>query len=812
MNYISTFAYKAPERNTSVKFRTRALTALSLALFPWTVQAACSFDLSSGSSATGGSNTCLAAQPNYSLAAGPLLNSSGLGSLLSVMTSATTITPSEATGGLNASAGGSIFAAGGKLTIDTNSITDTFIAPVISRDANSTITINNIDATNTGGSSTSVLGARDTGTIIVKGIANIHISNGDFNSAIDAQNSTAGNSRIELGTSTLVTHIGLDGGFGGGAVVAESSGGGPGALVKANGPLTIRTDSVMGILATAGNEVNVEGVDIQTGVTVTAPFTANKTPSGKKNAFGQGIIGIGSDAAAATITFKGGIVTSTIRRGIEARGNSQITSNGNTTVTVTANGATASDLTAGQAAVLVKGATARYTNNGTLTILSQGSQSDGITVNQGSVNISDALQVDISGIPGAPASATSLCSTGAGICLEGNNANFSANPNGTLGSGHISSSGYAFQMSPGINQGATIGGTTFSTNGNQELISIQGSTGNFNLTNSIAKAGINGIALAATGSSAITFTNYGTQITGDVISGSGSTVQMALNNGSKLAGVITAVKTTIDTTSIWAVRASSVPALLNNAGAIRYPVPTSNAFTTVKSSTDYGSLGGSVIFNTQLGNSNSPTDQLIVQQNVVLTKPTILSILNAGGSGAITTGDGILIVQVLGASPASAFALANPVIVGAYTYELVQVGNNWYLQSKLTPLVPPTIAGTPPNGVVGTVYSGFIPTLGPTNVTLPVTLTMSAGSLPPGLSIDLTTGAITGTPTKVGTYTLTITSTNAAGSVDLPITIIITQPQPPVSTTPVPSLSGWGLMLLVTAMAGLGRWRLRTRT
>lgn len=754
-----------------------------------------------------------------------MLGASGAGSKLSITSSATAVNPNAGSSGLEASAGGMISATSGKLTVNASAVSNAFVGPVISRSAGSSITLQDIDAISTSGSSTSVLGARDGGVITVNGVANIHLDAGDYNTAIDSQNQSSGNATIHLGTATLITQIAPSGGGGGAAIAAESTGGGIGALVTANGPVTIRTDSVAGLVATSGNAIQIQGVDIQTGVTVTAPFTANSTPSSKTNISGQAIFAVDTRAGPARITFTGGKTLSHVRRGIEARGDAQITSNGDTSVTVTASGSTAAtDGVAGQAAVLAKGTTASYTNNGALSVVSQGDQSDGITVIQGAATVTGALLVDVTGAQGAPASPASLCSTGAGVCLEGVGARFSGNASGAQGSGHIASTGYALQMSAGTGQNATIGGTALSTSGTLDLISVQNAAGTITLTNSTAQAGSNGVALAATGSSTLAFTNDNTQITGDVAAAAGSAVAMALNNGSALKGVITAAKADIDASSRWDVRANATPARLNNAGAINYPAPSGSTFTTVTSTTDYGSLGGSIAMHTQLGDDSAPSDLLVVQQDVLLgtsakssllkagtAAPTTIAITNAGGAGAATAGNGILVVQVAGASPAGAFALATPVTAGAYTYALVQVGSNWYLQSKLTPLVPPTIAGTPPNGTVGSVYTGFTPTLGPTNATQPITLTLSAGSLPPGLSIDLATGTISGTPTQAGTYTLTITATNAAGAVDLPITIVVSDaPVTPTTTpAPVPGLGGWGIALLAAALAGLGRKRLR---
>ena len=52
----------------------------------------------------------------------------------------------------------------------------------------------------------------------------------------------------------------------------------------------------------------------------------------------------------------------------------------------------------------------------------------------------------------------------------------------------------------------------------------------------------------------------------------------------------------------------------------------------------------------------------------------------------------------------------------------------------------------------------------------------AATGLPPGLSINTTTGVISGTPTQTGTYTVTISATNAHGTGTATLTIIVTVP------------------------------------
>lgn len=71
----------------------------------------------------------------------------------------------------------------------------------------------------------------------------------------------------------------------------------------------------------------------------------------------------------------------------------------------------------------------------------------------------------------------------------------------------------------------------------------------------------------------------------------------------------------------------------------------------------------------------------------------------------------------------------------------------------------PTItSAAPPAGQVGTDYAHTITSTGQPQATYAVT----GGTLPPGLTIDSTTGAISGTPTAAGTYPFTVTAANGA--------------------------------------------------
>ncbi|WP_191907300.1 autotransporter outer membrane beta-barrel domain-containing protein [Ochrobactrum quorumnocens] len=186
----------------------------------------------------------------------------------------------------------------------------------------------------------------------------------------------------------------------------------------------------------------------------------------------------------------------------------------------------------------------------------------------------------------------------------------------------------------------------------------------------------------------------GSLLEGDIVAGSGI-VDFNLRDKSLLKGAARVSDTggildslVIDGTSGWEITGASTLNDLESAGTISFAAPGSAGFKTLTVKGDFTSTDSLFVLNSKLGDDGSETDRLIFEGNVSGTSS--VSVNNAGGLGALTLGDGIMIVDAAKASN-DAFVQQGRIAAGAYDYTLFaedRSGNfdgKWYLRSSYNP-------------------------------------------------------------------------------------------------------------------------------
>ena len=165
----------------------------------------------------------------------------------------------------------------------------------------------------------------------------------------------------------------------------------------------------------------------------------------------------------------------------------------------------------------------------------------------------------------------------------------------------------------------------------------------------------------------------------------------------------------------------------------------------------YGTVGGYLIDPLQIG---SQSDWAYVAAGSIHTLGMKKSgAVFAWGDGDKALGIGTTLSAISTPKPITAFG-------GAFSKD--------FTINVYSSVDPPTITTTAlPTGKVGVNYNATMTATGQT----PITWSVSSGSLPDGVTLNATTGAITGKPTVSNNFTFTIKATNVNGDATKTFTV-----------------------------------------
>ncbi|QGL62325.1 autotransporter outer membrane beta-barrel domain-containing protein [Stenotrophomonas maltophilia] len=187
---------------------------------------------------------------------------------------------------------------------------------------------------------------------------------------------------------------------------------------------------------------------------------------------------------------------------------------------------------------------------------------------------------------------------------------------------------------------------------------------------------------ATPGASHVTFNVDDARLAGNVSFDAATvdgTLDVTLRNKAQIDGrFINVTSASIDSDSTWLMTGNSnVGALTLGAGGT-VALGSGSSFNTLTVD-EFTGNGGTLLFNTQLGDDTSLSDKLVIKGDA--NGQANVRVLNAGGAGA-KTDRGIELIDIGGASNAQ-FDLVGRAVGGQYEYFLVKDANgNWYLRSQ----------------------------------------------------------------------------------------------------------------------------------
>ena len=222
----------------------------------------------------------------------------------------------------------------------------------------------------------------------------------------------------------------------------------------------------------------------------------------------------------------------------------------------------------------------------------------------------------------------------------------------------------------------------------------------------------------------------------------------------------------------FAITAGSLPAGLTlnpSTGAITGTPTTAGTFNFTVTATD--STGG------QAATATSNCSITIAPPTITVVCATSTGKVGTPYSSAVTASGGTApytfaitagsLPAGLTLNPSTGAITGTPTTAGTFNFTVTATDSTGGQAATATSncsitIAPPTITVVcaTSTGKVGTPYSSAVTASGGT---APYTFAITAGSLPAGLTLNPSTGAITGTPTTAGTFNFTVTATDSTG-------------------------------------------------
>ena len=247
-----------------------------------------------------------------------------------------------------------------------------------------------------------------------------------------------------------------------------------------------------------------------------------------------------------------------------------------------------------------------------------------------------------------------------------------------------------------------LSGTQVTGTVGSALVLEAGATAQINVNNGSTLVGGNGRMLEVASGATANMTVDNSQLTGDVVAEAGGTANLTLQNSASLTGRLENVTSlAVNSQAQWVmVEDSQVQNLALNGGSVKFGDPT--AFYQL----NVGSLSGSGTFVMDADFVTGQHDMLNVTGNATGSHTLLI-----GSSGADPVAESEMQVVHIDSGDATFSLLNGPVDLGTYSYDLIQNGNDWFLDTNSKVISPGTSSVLALFNTAPTVWYGELSTL-----------------------------------------------------------------------------------------------------